>query len=82
MKFYGILDSRAFFEQVQGCAGKVYRVDERGEKEDLKELAGYLMRSGLMDSFGAIPEINLALENAADFDRMLKYAFRLGRDAA
>lgn len=82
MKFYGISDSRAFFEQIQRCAGRVYRVDERGEKEDLKEMAGYLMRHGMMDSFGAIPEINLALEDAADFDRMLKYALQMGRDAA
>ncbi|MBQ3303427.1 MAG: hypothetical protein IJH25_13450 [Clostridia bacterium] len=82
MKIYGISNAREFFDRVQRCAGNVYRVDGDGQKKDLKEMAGYLTCSGMLDNLGAIPEINVVLDDPSDFNLMLRYALQLGRDAA
>lgn len=39
-----------FFDRVQRCTGNVYRLDGDGQKKDLKELAGYLICSGMPDN--------------------------------
>ena len=80
MKFFNIQNTEEFLSRVQRCNGAVHSVEADGTVRDLKETAGYLIRTGLASQMKGIDEINLIIEKNTDMEILFSYALGMGRE--
>lgn len=84
MKLYNISNAGEFLNRVLECKGMVYAVEPDGKAQDLKELAQYLIGSGMADKIDGFREIDLAVEKPVDRTLLLNYVagMKLNRKTA
>ena len=84
MKLYNISNAGEFLTRVLDCKGMVYAVESDGRAQDLKELAQYLISSGMAGKIEGIREIDLAVEKPVDRTLLLNYVagMKLNRKTA
>lgn len=73
MKFFNISNVRSFFEEILACEGRVERIAEDGERQDLKRMAEYLISSGMLGYMRGIDCIELSAERAGDRQRLMRH---------
>ena len=73
MKLYNISDARHFFERVLTCNGTVYVTTPDGETQNLKNVAQYMISSGIANTLNGIREINVTAEMPSDGTSLLSY---------
>ena len=66
MKLYNIPSARRFMEKILECTGRIYKREADGSAQDMRELAQYLINSGMADQITGIQEIDLVIESVDD----------------
>ena len=77
MKLYNISSAGTFLSKVVNCTGGAWYVRPDGERADLKEMARFLIRTGMADQLDGIREIDLRLDNSADTVMLMNYAAQM-----
>lgn len=73
VKFFNILNVHSFFEEILACEGRVERIAEGGERQDLKRMAEYLISSGMLSCMRGIDSIEVVAERACDRQRLMRH---------
>lgn len=79
MKIFNIPNAGCFLRKVMTCSGSARCVQADGASTDLKEMARFLIQSGMADRIGHIDEINLTLEDHADAIMLMNFAAEMNR---
>ena len=79
MKIYNIANAERFLGRVLSLEGEAYSVKADGQRQDLKEMARFLISSGMADRLGVIRELDVKLENESDAMRLISYAMEMNR---
>ena len=74
MKLYNIPNARRFMEKILECTGRIYKREADGSAQDMREMAQYLINSGMADQITGIQEIDLVIESVDDMVILLNYA--------
>ncbi len=74
MKLYNISNVRQFLDAVLECDGKVSMVNTDGEKQNLKDMAHYLINTGMADKVDRIPELSVEVDSTSDGATLLYFA--------
>jgi len=77
MKLYNISSPEKFLRKVLSCTGRAYCVQSGGQPTDLKELARFLINSGMANQLDGIREIDLRLENQDDAVMLMDFAAQM-----
>ena len=81
MKLYNIPNARHFFERVLTCNGTVYVTASGGKTQNLKNIAQYMINSGIVNTLNGIREINVTAEMPSDGTKLLGYAASMNMTA-
>ena len=61
-------------QKILECTGRIYKREADGSGRDMREMAQYLIDSGMADQITSIREIDLVIENVDDMVMLLNYA--------
>lgn len=79
MTFYNISNPESFFEAVLSCEGNVYCAKGGQPESNLKESAGYFIKSGMARLIGEIPQIEVVAEHSKDAKKLIRFMAEMNR---
>ena len=77
MKIYNIANAEQFMGRVLNLKDEAYSVKADGQRQDLKEVARFLISSGMARQLGVIRELDVKVEDESDAMRLISYAMEM-----